>query len=301
MIIAIAAMAASALAGILLHRRDADSAKRIGGLCLDVLVWVVQPFVMVVTLPSLHVDGALAAGLGLGYVTIGLMGVTAWLIGSRVLKLDRPSLGTLICGAIIVNTGYFGLPFVTALLGHAALAPALAWDAVISGPAFYVFGWLVGGRFGHRAAGHSVAGTLLRNPPLFAAIVGFSLPASAIPHGLASAGHDGVWAMLALGFVALGVTLAAEARHGDLDFPRLSSAELTGLLIRLALAPTVFLALSSFVHGIPGAFRVSAALPVGLTTLVVARHSGLNLRLAATLIAWTSVIAAIWGLIAAAT
>ena len=52
---------------------------------------------------------------------------------------------------------------------------------------------------------------VLRNPPLWACILGLLAPASFAPGWAIDASHVVVYALLPLGFFVLGVTLAAEA------------------------------------------------------------------------------------------
>jgi predicted permease len=303
-IVVIAAMAASTLAGLLLHRRSPPAARRTATLSLTGILWILVPFLTVCTLPRVRLDATLAGAVGLGYVALGITGTIAWLIGTRVLHLSRPALGTLLCTTIVVNTGYFGFPFVTALLGRDALPDAIAFDALVSGPMFYLVGFSIGtvlgdkGELAPRARARQI---LLRNPPLIAAVVGLLLPASAIPNGLLDAAHHVVWLLLVLGFVALGVTLAAEAREGALAFPpQLDLPIATALLLRLAVAPAIYFGLTALLHGVPPAFRAEAAMPVAINTLVLGHATGLDLRVTASAIAWSTAIVAAWGLVVAA-
>jgi predicted permease len=289
-IVVLAAMAAATSFGLLLQARAPAAAGPVSALCLRSLLWVFFPFMILVSLPRLHVDAGLAAGLGLGYVAAGAAGFAAYLIGSRVLRLPRECVGTLIVAALVMNATYMGYPFVGALLGADHVPAAIAFDALVNGPMFYVVGFAVGVAFG----GHDVSrrSVLLRNPPLFAAIVGLALPASVIPGVLVDVSHGVVWVLLALGFVALGVTLAREAR------PQLDVAVATAVGLRVVLAPAVYLGLTALVGDVPSAFRIEEAMPVGINTLVVAHATGLDLRVASSAIAWSTLVVASWGLVA---
>lgn len=305
MILVLAAMAAATGLGLLAHRRSPEGARRLATLCLTTILWVLAPFVIVFSLPHLHPDGGLVAGLLLGFAVAAAIGLLAWVLAARVLRLDRPCTGTLICVAIVMNTGYFGLPFVSALLGRDDLPAAIAFDSLVSGPLFYVAGFAVGAAFGASAdiaRAARLRQLVLRNPPLIAAIVGLLLPASAAPAGLVDAAHVAVWGLLVLGFVALGVTLAREAGEGALAFPPpLDAPVATGVLLRVAVAPALYLGLTVLAGGAPAAFRVEEAMPVGINSLVVAHASGLDLRLASSTIAWSTVVVAAWGLVASLT
>ncbi len=300
----LAAMVAATAAGLAWHRRAPEAAGRGAQAALTAILWVLAPFVIVFTLPHLEADGALRGGLALGYAAVAVSGLLAWVVATRLLRLERAAAGTVICATVVVNTGYFGLPFTTALLGRDDLPAAIAYDALVSGPMFYVAGFAIGAAFGAAPAltGRARARrTVLRNPPLIAAIAGLLLPASAAPAPLVDAAHAAVWGLLVLGFLALGVTLSAEAREGALAFPpRLDPPVAAVVALRLAVAPALFLGLTALAGGAPPAFRVEAAMPVGLNTLVVAHATGLDLRVAASAIAWTTAAVAAWGLVASA-
>lgn len=298
MIAVVAAMTAATIAGLLAERRSREFAARLAAGSLLAIFWVVLPFLIVCSLPSLHFDGALLRSLALGYATLAVCGYAAWLVGDRLLRLPRPTTGALICCAVIANTGYFGLPFTSALLGRDDLATAIAYDTLVSGPMFYVVGMAVGGRFGTGVAspGTAVRRLLLRNPPLLAGIAGLLLPGSAIPQQLVDVAHDSIWALLALGFVAVGATLASEADEGKLAFPPPLDAPLrAALLLRLALAPALFLGLTALAGGAPAAFRIEAAMPVAIACLIVAHRTKLDLRLSAAAIVWSTMIVVAWG------
>jgi predicted permease len=295
----VAAMAASTFVGMMAERRSRALATRLASWSLLAIFWVVLPFLIVSTLPSLQLDEALVRSLGLGWASLAIAGVVAWFLGSRVLALSRPSTGTLICCTVMANTGYFGLPFTSALLGRDDLATAIAYDTLINGPMFYVVGMAVGGHFGGRGLGLAPRTLVLRNPPLIAAIVGLLLPSSAIPDALVDTGHQSIWVLLVLGFVAVGATLATESDEGQLAFPpRLDTPVRVTLLLRLVLAPAMFLGLSALAGGAPPAFRVEAAMPVAVACLIIAHTTKLDLRLSAATIVWSTAIVAVWGTVA---
>lgn len=305
MIGVLTAMAASTAVGLGLHARSPERARRLATLSLTALLWVLVPFVIVVSLPHLHVDGTVATALGTAYVVAAVAGFAAWVVGARVLGIGRPCTGTLMCSAIMMNTGYFGLPFVGALLGRGHLTDAIAFDSLVSGPLFYVGGFAIGAAFGASGEVAGLARTrqlVVRNPPLIAALVGLALPASASPQVLVDIAQEVVWALLVLGFIALGVTLAAEAREGALAFPpRLDAQIATAVGLRVAAAPALYVGATALLGGAPSGFRVEEAMPVGINTLVVAHAAGLDLRVASSAIAWSTIAVAAWGLVAALT
>ncbi len=62
------------------------------------------------------------------------------------------------------------------------------------------------------------------------------------------------------------------------------------LALRLLVAPALMLGLSALIVDVPDAYLVQAAMPSGINTLIVAHVYGLDLRLAAGAIAWTTTV-----------
>src|SRR4029078_5288207 len=130
----------------------------------------------------LHLGGGVGSGLVLAFVELAIVGLLAYLIGTRGLRLSRARLGARILTVILANTGYLGIPLNGALLGHDALAPAIAWDTIVSQVVLYTAGFAVGAACGTEA-GESprerLRAFLTRNPVLWALLVGLALPDSA--------------------------------------------------------------------------------------------------------------------------
>jgi malate permease and related proteins len=303
MVLIVAAMAASIGAGLLVEnrlgeRRALDVARRV----LTGMFWVLLPFVTFFTLARLHITKGVGAGLVLAYAELAVVGWAAWLIGTRFLRLARPSVGALIVVVVVVNTGYLGLPLVTALLGTDDLPPAIAFDSLVSGPMFYVTGLAVGAAFGTRA-GQSNAERLrtylLRNPPLVAAVAGLLAPASVAPDLVVDAVHVVIYVLLVTGFFALGINLAAEAEEG---FLRLAPTRpvAVAVVLRLVVAPALLAGLSAIIIAVPHAYLFQAAMPSGINSLVVAHNYGLDLRLTSSALAWTTGLAIVAAIVAAA-
>jgi predicted permease len=109
-----------------------------------------------------------------------------------------------------------------------------------------------------------------------------------------------VIAFVPLGFFAVGVTLAQEAEEGALPIPPPMSRPIAAALaIRLLAAPTLLLAFSAPLIHLPSAYLLQAAMPTGINTLVVAHVYGLDLKIAAGAIAWSTAIVVTAGLAAA--
>lgn len=291
MALVVAAIAAAIGAGLLTEsrlgeRRALDVSRGV----LTVMFWVLMPFVSFFTLARLQITAGVGAGLGLAYAELAVVGVGAWFVGTRVLRLPRPSVGALIVVVTVVNTGYLGLPLVAALLGSEDLPPAIAFDSLVSGPMFYVTGLAIGAAFGTRAGGtraERLRTYLLRNPPLIAAVAGLLAPAALAPNVLVDAAHAVIYALLVTGFYALGVNLAVEAEEGFLRLP-LTPAVATAIALRLVAAPALMAALSAMIIAVPHAYLFQAAMPSGINSLVVAHNYGLDLRLTSSALAWTT-------------
>jgi hypothetical protein len=298
-ILVVLAVAASVGAGVAAERARPGPTRRTVDVVLAVLLYVVLPFVGFFTLARLELTAGLGAGLGLAYATLAVVGVAAYLVATRLLALDRPATGALVCTSILVNTGYLGIPLNATVLGSDALGPAIAFDALVSGPMFLVVGFAVGAAFGTRAgesAGARVRTFFVRNPPLLAVAAGLAAPDRLAPDALVDVAEAlASYAVLPLAFFALGATLAREPLTARPD-----RALAAAVALRLVVGPALFLALSALVVDVPDAYRVQSAMPSAIASLVVAHACGLDLRLTATAITWTTAIVIAVATVAAA-
>lgn len=293
--VALTVVAATAAGTVADHR--AGWAPVVARRCLAGMLYCLIPFVSYVGFARLQLTLGAGAGLLLAYVGLALAGALVWTAGRR-LGLARPELGALICTVILANTGYLGLPTSLALLGPAALSHAIAYDQLISGPMVFTAGFAVGAAFG--AAGSSEPGLrararafLLRNPPLWGAAAG--LLTGWAPAPLPAISHDVLAVMLVMGFFAVGVYLSSERRedHAPL-FERPDRRVGLALVCRLLVNPAWLLLVSLAGVGIPGAYLLQAAMPSGINGLIVGHAYGLDQRLIATVIVWsTSLVVAV--------
>jgi malate permease and related proteins len=286
LIAVVAAIALSVAAGLLAGPRAQGLARGL----LDAIFWVLLPFITFFSLARLELTTGIGAGIVLGYLVLAFVGGLAWLIGGRVLRLPRPSLGALVVVVVLANTGYLGLPLTAALLGTDDLGAGIAFDTLVSGPMFYVTGLAPGTAFGDRAGdtGRERARTfLLRNPPLVAAVAGLAAPASLAPDVLVDAAQVVVFALLPIGFFVLGVFLAAE---GPLR-ARLTAPVGVAIGLRLVVAPALLAGLSAIIVTVPDAYLLLAAMPSAINSLTIAHVYGLDLRLTTSALAWTTGLA----------
>jgi predicted permease len=131
-----------------------------------------------------------------------------------------------------------------------------------------------------------------RNPPLYAAIAALLAPDSLAPNLLVDISRGAVIALLPIGFFAVGAVLAEEAteeqvRLGSPLRPPVAAA----ILLRLGLAPGLLYLLALPFIDLPGSYLLLAAMPCGINTLLVSHVYGLDVRLAAQAVAWSTAIA----------
>jgi predicted permease len=296
-IIVVVTVLLAVAAGVLLERRiGSREAQRVRTAIVRTMLWGLMPFVSYVSIARLH----LTANVGIGIVVAAgaLVTTTAlmWLAARGPLGLDRPSTGALMVCAVQVNTGFFGLPLCAALSSQAEFSQAVAYDVLVSMPAFVFGSFTIGALFGthgeDKQMGRHILTTLLKNPVLFAAVAGLLVPESWAPHVLELPVRLAVYATVPLGFMAVGITLADEAEDGAFRIPPPLTRPLAVLAgLRMLVMPAIVLAISLFVVKLPATYPLLAAMPSGVNTILVAHQTGLNLRMAAGGTAWTTTIA----------
>jgi malate permease and related proteins len=320
-LLTIAVIAVAGAAGVAAERRWPASAVGWARSALVFSLYTLIPFVVFFNLARVELDANHAGGLLIGWVAILAAAGIAWFTGERLLRLHRPGIGSLITGTLVPNSGYLGYPLVASLLGFDELGEAVVYDIAIAVPCLLLLGFATGAAFGTKAGEgirDRVVAFFTRNPPLYAAIAGLLVPDAFAPDLLVDISRGVVIALLPIGFFAVGAVLAeeveevargraageAEARPvsfllgSPLD-PPVGAA----ILLRLVIAPGLLLLLSLPFIDLPGPYLLIAAMPCGINTLIVAHVYGLDAKLAAQAVAWTTAIAvsaaligqAIWG------
>jgi predicted permease len=290
----VATIVASVVAGVALERRSRLDAQRVASGLVRAMLWGAIPFATFFIMARLELSAGVGVGLVLAYAELAIVGTAAYLIGTRVLHLPRPSAGALVLAVALANTGYLGVPLNAAVLGEDDVGAALAFDTVVTGPMFWLFGFAIGAAFGTGApeSRRDRLRGFLRNPPLWAVVAGLLAPESLAPDVLLDIAHVVVYALLPCGFLLLGIALATEAEEGALAFPpRFDAAVGTAMALRLVAAPALMLAFSAIIIDVPDAYLVQAAMPSGINSLVVAHAYGLDLRLCAAAVTWTTIVA----------
>jgi predicted permease len=306
-LLTIAAIVVSGAAGVAAERRWPASAVGWARSALVFSLYTLIPFVVFFNLARTDISTDEAGGLVIGWVAILLAAGLAWLVGTKILRLSRPATGALITATLIPNSGYLGYPLVASLLGFHALGEAVVYDIVVPAPSLLLLGFATGAAFGTKA-GEGPRDRLIafftRNPPLYAAIAGLLAPDSLAPDVLVDISRGFVVALLPIGFFAVGAVLAEEVEEQRVELgspwdPPVGAS----ILLRLVIAPGLLLVLSLPFIDLPGPYLLLAAMPCGINTLLVAHVYGLDSKLAAQAVAWTTAIAvvaasiaqAIWG------
>jgi hypothetical protein len=261
---------------------------------LLILLYALLPPVIFFNLARAEIDLSHAVGIGLALVAVSLAGIFTWWMASRVLKLPRHQVGAVIVGVLSVNTGYLGYPLTVALLGRGELSTAVLYDVLVTGPSLLLGAFAVGAAFGTKAGDtprDRVRAFFTRNPPLYAAIAGLLAPSALAPQFLVDASQALIVAILPIGFFAVGATLAEGAEHGELPLPPpLTRPVLLTLVARLAIVPALLMLLAAPLIDLPPAYRLMSAMPTGLNAMVVSHAYGLDNRIVAEAVTWSTAI-----------
>ncbi|MDX6633384.1 MAG: malate permease [Solirubrobacterales bacterium] len=302
MILIVLAIVAATSAGLAAERRWGERAQRGAQKALLATLYFVVPVVVYFNLARAHIDVNAGGGVLLGYVALGVTVTVAYLVSTRLLHLSRPATGAVMCCALQANTGFLGYPMLVALLGSHALSEGVVYDVLTQTPTLLLGGFAIGAAFGEKAgegARERAVAFLTRNPPLYAAIVALLVPDALAPDALVHLSRILVFAILPLGFFAVGVALAAEAEVGALRVPPpLTRPVASVLAMRLVLAPGLLLLLALPLIDLPGPYLLLAAMPSGINTMLIAHAYGLDLRITAEAVTWSTAIVVAAGLAA---
>jgi hypothetical protein len=267
---------------------------------LRAMLYVLVPFVSYVNIAHLRVTVGAGVGVLLGWVTVLAVAAIGYLVGRRALRLSDAALGGLLCSVVIVNTGYLGLPMASTLLGTHSLGAAVAYDQLVNGPALFLLGFGIGAALGTPPGGRTggrLRTFITRNPPLLAVVAGLIVSPRLAPAPLPAISHGVVAALLVLGFFAVGVRLSSERREDSARLLERPSAPVgLAVLLRAGVAPLILGCLSLLIVRVPHAYLLQAAMPSGINSLVVGHAYGLDQRLIATIIVWSTMLTLVVGL-----
>jgi predicted permease len=297
-------IAAGAGIGVWSERRRPREAVALARRLLMVMLYVLVPPVIFFNLAAASISIDNAVGIGIGLVNMALIGVVVWFVAARLLGLGRPQTGAVICAAIVANTTYLGYPLTVALLGRDHLSTGVLFDVLVGGPTLMLGAFGVAAAFGTRAGEGMRARVrtfFLRNPPLYAAVLGLLAPKSLAPTVLVDAAQILAVAILPLGFFAVGATLAEGAEQGELPLPPpMTKPVALATASRIALAPGLLMLLAAPLIALPSAYRLMSAMPTGINALVVSHAYGLDNRIVAETITWSTAIVVLAALLSLA-
>ena len=297
-----AVIGAATAVGVGAERRFAEASERVARRLMTLVLWVLMPVVAFFNVNALEIDTRVGAGLAFGYAGVALAFAAAYLVGSRLLRLERPAVGALMVAAALPNSGYLGLPFTAAVFGFDEIPSAVAFDVLVSGLTAITIGFSIGAAFGTVAERprERVAAFFTRNPPLWATAAGLVAPAALAPDWAVDGSHLLVLAILPLGFFAVGVTLAAEAEADRVSFPPPLSAPVAwAVALKLLVPPALMLGLAAAIVDVPDSYVTQAGMASAIITLLIANEYGLERRIAAGAIAWSTAVVVVAGLVAA--
>jgi len=287
--------------GVVAEHRHPTAAIGLARRLLRLILYVAVPIVIFFNLAKVNISIDNAVGLGLAWLNMVLVGTIVWFIASRILRLPRAQTGAVMVCVVVANTAYLGYPLTVALLGHDHLSTGVLYDVLVGGPALMLGAFGIGAAFGDRAGEGLRERTttfLTRNPPLYAAILGFLAPQALAPPALVDASQVLALAVLPIGFFAVGATLAAGAEHGDLPLPPPFTRPVALAVIgRIALAPALLMLLAAPLIDLPSAYRLMSAMPTGLNAMIVSHAYGLDNRTVAEAITWSTAIVVVAALI----
>jgi predicted permease len=288
-------IAVAVAVGVEAERHAGERAGVLARRVLQAMLYVLSPFAAFFNIAHLHITADVRGGVIAGWIALALAAAIGWALGRWVLRLPPPSNGVLINNGLQANTGYLGLPVVAAVLGVDHLSQAAAYDSLVQAPVFLIGAFGVAAAMGTKAgdtARERLRAFFVRNPPLLATLAGLAAPDALAPDALVHVARLVVFAMLPLGFFAVGVTLATEAEEGQLRFPPPFTRQIAaGVVLRLAVAPLLLVAISAPFIDLPRSFLILAAMPAGLNSITLAHAYGLDVRFAAGSIAWSTAIA----------
>lgn len=295
MLLIVLTVIAATAAGVAVERRDNARAHVVRLALLQLMLWLLVPFVAYVNIARAHLslDATIAIAIAAGSIVAA--GTIAGRLGRGPFALPEASVGASIVSTIQANTAYFGFPLIAALFSRAELSQAVVYDGLVSLPMFVIGSYSVGARLGHAREGgvrEQLRTGVLRNPVLWAVLAALLVPEAWAPEALVTPSHVAVYALLPLGFFVVGVTLGDEAKDGTLRIPPPLTPPIAAVvLLRMAFVPLVLLIAGLLLIDVPAPFYVMAAMPVGVNTVLVGHATGLDLRLISSAIAWTTVVA----------
>ena len=134
MLLALLVIVGAMSVGVAAERRWRAGAQHAARRALALSLYWLLPFITFFTVSHVELTTGVGAGLAFAYAGLLTVVAAAYVIGTHVLHLSRPSVGALMNGAGLVNTGYLGVPLTAALIGGStAIGQAITYDLTVSG------------------------------------------------------------------------------------------------------------------------------------------------------------------------
>lgn len=287
--------------GVWAERRFGERGPRLARRMLTFTLYGLLPPTVFFNLATADIPTEVGLSILLYYVGLSLTLTGAYLLCTRVLGVSRAATGAVLCCIMVPNSGYMGYPVTAALWGTDRLSQAVVWDILVAAPWLLIGAFSVGAAFGTKAGetpGDRVRAFFTRNPPFYAAVLAFLVPDAIVPDVLVDISRVIVVMILPIGFFALGSALAEEAEEGSFAFPpKFDKLVAMGVVGRMVLPPLLLALLAWPLIDVPETYLVLAGISTGVNPLVVSHVYGLDQRVTAGTIAWSTVFA-ILGLVA---
>ncbi len=249
-----------------------------------VVLYVCMPAAVLRYAPRLHLEPAL---IGVAAVPWLLLAATVALVHplARWFKFRDDERAVLLLTVALGNTSFLGYPLTRALIGEHALPYAVIYDQFGAFLMLSTFGLWVLARYGGdaRPTARGMLLRVLKFPPLWALIVGFTVMPAEPPQWIAGALQRLSDALLPLAMLTIGLSV-------QLALPRDELKPLaTGLMLKLAVMPALALLLVPLLglHGDMARTTVfESAMPSMVTAGALAISHNLAPRLAAAMVGY---------------
>lgn len=270
---------------------------RPGGMDADTTRQVLTTLVYYLLLPALVIQVLWKTPLGIssfGIAASAASGVLACILLSTLIcrrcHHDGKITGAVILAASFPNATYMGLPVLESLYGDAGRSIAIQYDLFACTPLLLTVGILVARIHGQRGNPVSLWQSLLRVPPLWAALLGVLINLSGISM---PAALDQWLEMLASGVIPLMLfSLGLSLRWDTIDLPRLPTV-IPIVVLQLIIAPLVVWVVSNGV-GLEGILLtgtvMEAAMPSMVIGIVLCDRYGLDTGLYAAAVTLTTLL-----------
>lgn len=249
-----------------------------------IVLYVCLPAAVLRYAPRLVLEPALAGVVAVPWL---LLGATVVLVGllSRWLGLRRDEHGVLLLTVALGNTSYLGYPLTRALVGESALPYAVVYDQFGAFLILSTFGLWVLARYGgeHPPSARGMAARIVRFPPLWALLLGFTVMPADPPTWIAGGLQRLSDALLPLAMLTIGLSVRFALPRDELK-PLAG-----GLALKLAAMPALAWALVPLLglHGdMAQATVLESAMPPMVTAGALAIAHNLAPRLAAAMVGY---------------